>query len=101
MQGFPELRWQGKERMSELDCQGKGRTQGLGQEFYLGWGACMAQLVNCPTSAQVMTSWFMSSSSTSGSGLTAGCLKPVSDSVSPSLPLPGLCFVSLSKINKH
>ena len=39
----------------------------------------------CPTSAQVMTSWFVSSSPTLGSLLAAQSLEPASDSVSPSL----------------
>ena len=47
--------------------------------------AWMAQLVECPTLAQVMISWFVGSSPTSGSGLTAQSLEPVSESVSPSL----------------
>ena len=43
------------------------------------------QSVKCPTSAQVMISWLMDSSLTSGSLLTAQSLEPTSDSVSPSL----------------
>ena len=61
----------------------------------VGWGL---------TSAQVMISWFMSSSPTSGSVLTAQTLEPVSDSVSPSLsaPLPFMLFLSVSqKMNKN
>ena len=42
-----------------------------------GWGAWVAQLVERPTSAQVMISWFASSSPASGSALTAQSLKPV------------------------
>ena len=64
-------------------------------------GAWVAQSVERPTSAQVMISWFMSLSPTSGSVLTPQSLEPVSDSVSPSLsapPLLTLCL-SLSKIN--
>ena len=38
--------------------------------------------------AQIMISQFVSSSPASGSVLTAQSLKPASDSVSPSLPLP-------------
>ena len=45
----------------------------------------VAQLVKRPTSAQVMISRSVSSSPTSGSVLTTQSLKPVSDSVSPSL----------------
>ena len=46
------------------------------------WGAWVAQLVEHPTSAQVMISQFMSSSSASGSVLTAQSLEPALDSVS-------------------
>ena len=63
----------------------------------------MAQLVEHLTSAQVMISWFVSSSPTSGSVLTAQSLEPASDYVSPPFsapPLLTLC-VSLSIINKH
>ena len=39
--------------------------------FKIGvWGAWVAQLAGCPTSAQVMISWFMGSSPESGSVLT-------------------------------
>ena len=55
----------------------------------------MAQLVKCPTSAQVMISWFMGSSPISGSVLTAQSLEPASDSVSVSLPLPHSCLLVL------
>ena len=63
----------------------------------------MAQLVKCPTSYQVMISWFMGSSLLLGSVLIAQSLEPVSDSVSPSLALcPSPTHtLSLSKINKH
>ena len=65
----------------------------------------MAQSVTRQTSAQVMISRFVSSSPTSGSGLTAQSLEPASDSVSPSLSAPPLLelvvSVSLSKTNKH
>ena len=66
-------------------------------------GAWVAQLVECPTSAPVIILQFMSSSPTLGSVLTAQSLEPALDSVSPSLPLPCSCSVSLplSKINKH
>ena len=53
--------------------------------------------------AQVMISWFVGSSPTLGSVLTAQSLEPASNSVSPSLsaaPLLMLCL-SISKINKH
>ena len=63
----------------------------------------MAQSVEHPTSAQVMISRLVSSSSASGSVLTAQILEPASDSVSPSLsapPLLELCLC-LSKMNKR
>ena len=46
-------------------------------------GRWMAQLVERMTSAQVMISWFVSSSPASGSVLTAQSLEPALDSVSP------------------
>ena len=52
----------------------------------------MTQLVERPILAQVMISWFVSSSPTSGSVLTAQSLEPASDSVCVSL--------SLSKMSK-
>ena len=65
----------------------------------------MAPLVERPTSAQVMTSQFMSSSPTSGSVLMAQSLEPTSDSMSPSLsalpPLMLCLSLSPSKINKN
>ena len=48
-------------------------------------GAWVAQLVEHPTSAQVMISQLISSSPTSGPVLTAWRLEPASDSVSLSL----------------
>ena len=51
-------------------------------------GAWVAQSVKHPTSAQVMISWFVGSSPTSGSVLTAWSLETASDSVSPSLCAP-------------
>ena len=48
----------------------------------------MALLAECPTSAQVTISQFMSSSPASGSVLTAQSLEPVWDSVSPCLSTP-------------
>ena len=69
-------------------------------------GAWVAQSVECPTSAQVMISRFMSLSPTLGPVLTAQSLEPASDSVSPCLSL-SLCLslthalsLSPSKINK-
>ena len=61
----------------------------------------MAQSVEHPTLAQVMTSQFVSSNPASGSVLTAQSLEPALDSVSPSPfapPLLVLCL-SLSKIS--
>ena len=66
--------------------------------FILG-GAWEAQLVEHPTSAQVMLSRFVSSSSVWGSVLTVQSLELVSDSVSPSLSAPP--SLSLSQINKY
>ena len=43
------------------------------------WDAWVAQLVKHPTSAQVMISWFVSSSPALGSVLTAQNLEPASD----------------------
>ena len=54
----------------------------------------MAQSVKHLNLAQVMVSWFMSSSPTLGSLLTAQSLEPASDSVSP------LSAPPISK-NKH
>ena len=48
----------------------------------------MAQLVKCPTSAQVMISQFVSLSPVLGSVLSAQSLEPALSSVSPSLSLP-------------
>ena len=66
----------------------------------------MAQLVERPTSAQVMISWFVSSSPALGSQLTTQSLEPASDSVSPSLSAPPPTYalslsLSVAKINKH
>ena len=64
-----------------------------------------AQSVERPTSAQVMISQFVSSSTASGSVLTAQSLEPASDSVSPSLslcPSPAHALsLCLSKMNRH
>ena len=65
-------------------------------KFLVGWGAWVAQSVKLPTSAQVMLSWFVSSSPASGSVLTAQSLEPASDSMSPSLSLPLPCSHSVS-----
>ena len=61
------------------------------------WGTWVAQSVRCPTLAQVMISWFMSSSPASGSVLTAWSLEPASDSVSLSLCPSPACAVSPSQ----
>ena len=55
----------------------------------------MAQLVECPTSAQVMISRFTNLSPALGSMLTAQNLEPASDSMSPSLSTPSLLTLSL------
>ena len=62
-----------------------------------------AQSVKRLTAAQVIISQPVGSTPTSGSVLTAQSLEPASDSVSPSLPLPRSCSVSLSlsKTNKR
>ena len=60
------------------------------------------QSVKHPTSAQVMISWFMSSSPVLGSVRTVQSLEPAWNSVSPSLfALKHLRALSLSKTNKH
>ena len=67
----------------------------------------MAQLVELPTSAQVMISHSVSSSPASGFVLTALSLEPASDSVSsslsdpPQLMLSRSLSLSLSLKNKH
>ena len=66
-------------------------------------GACVAQSVKRPTSAQIMISQFVGSIPASGSVLTAQSLEPASDAVvslSLSLPLPCSHSVSLSQKNK-
>ena len=60
----------------------------------------MAQLVERSTSAQVMISWFVSSSPASGSVLTAQSLEPASGSVSPSLSAPSSLMLCLSLSQK-
>ena len=65
------------------------------------WGAWVAQLIKCPTLAQVMILQFVSLSPESVSVLTAQSLEALSDSVSPSLSAPLLLGLSLSKINKR
>ena len=60
----------------------------------------MLQSVKRPTSAQVMISQFVSSSSALGFVLTAQSLKPALDSVSLSLSAPLPLMLSLSLKNK-
>ena len=66
------------------------------------WGARVAQLVEHPTSAQVIISWFVGLSPALGSVLTAQSLEPALDSVPPSLcPSPAHALsISLSVKNK-
>ena len=63
-------------------------------------GAWVAQLAERPTSAQVMISWFVSSSPVSGSVLTAQNLEPTLDSVSSSLSAPPPLILCLSLSQK-
>ena len=71
-------------------------------KMFLCWGAWVAESVKHQTSAQVMTSWFMSLNPASGSVLTAQRLEPSSDSVFPSLSAPPQLALSLSlSKNKH
>ena len=60
-------------------------------------GTWVAQSVKQLTSAQVMISWFVSSSPALGSVLTAQTLEPALDSVSPSLSVPPLLALCLSR----
>ena len=61
------------------------------------WGAWVAQSVKLSTWTQVMISWFVSWSPTSGSVLTAWSLEPALDSVSPSLSAPTPLALCLKK----
>ena len=62
----------------------------------------MAQSFGHPTSAQIMISWFVSSSPTLGSVLTAQSLEPASDSVFPSFSAPHpLTLCLYQKMHKH
>ena len=63
-------------------------------------GAWVAHTVRHLTSAQVMISWLMPSSPTSGSVVTAQNLEPASKSMSPSLSAPPLLALCLSKMSK-
>ena len=60
----------------------------------------MAQSVERLTSAQIMISWYVGLSPTSGSVLTAQSLDLALDSVSPSLSAPPLLVLSLSLSQK-
>ena len=60
------------------------------------WGAWLAQLVECLTSAQVTISWFMSWSPTSGSLLSAQSRLQILCPSCPS-PVPLLLVLSLSQ----
>ena len=65
-------------------------------------GAWVAQVVELPTSAQVMILRLVGSCPTLGSVLTAQSLGPASDSVSPYLSAPLHFTLSLSPLeNKH
>ena len=67
----------------------KSTTEGEKTDLKLKNGSTwVAQSVKHPTSAQVMTPQFVSSSPTWGSVLTAQSLEPALDSVSPSLSAP-------------
>ena len=80
-------------------CQDKEPNKGNNQEgliIYSVQGIWVTQSVKCPTSAQVMISWLVSSSSVSGSVLTAPSLEPASDSVSLSLCPSHVRALSLS-----
>ena len=85
MKNFTSIR-----RYEMLKNKETGEATKLGQHwnyknFRNKWGTWVAQLVKHPTSARVMISRFVSSSSASGSVLTARSLEPASDSVSLSL----------------
>ena len=66
----------------------------------MGWGAWVAQLVKCLTSAQVMISQFIGLSPTSGSVLTAQSLEPALDFVGLSLSATFSLPLSLSLSQK-
>ena len=68
-------------------------------EYYVMWGTWVAQSVECPTLAQIMLSWFLSSSPTSGSLLLAQSLLWIL--CLPSLPFPSLCSLKTKQTNKH
>ena len=70
-------------------------------KVHLWRGAWAAQLVKCPTSAQVMISQFVGSSPMSGSVLIVQSLEPALDSVSPSLSALPPLMLFLSPKNKQ
>ena len=63
-------------------------------------GTWVVQSVECMTLAQVTILWFVGSSPTSGSVLTAQSLEPALDSVSPSLSASPSHALSLSLSQK-
>ena len=64
--------------------------------IYDGPGSWVAQSVEHPASAQVMTSGSVGSSPALDPVLTAQSLEPASDSVSPSVSAPALLVLFLS-----
>ena len=82
-----------------LDKDGKHTSDVLLKKIWCPRGAWAAQLVKCPTLAQVMISQSVGLSPALGSVLTVWSLEPASDSVSPSLslPLPHSCSFSISQ----
>ena len=64
------------------------------------WGASVVQSVEHPTSAQIMISRFVGSSTALGSVLITWSLEFVSDSVSPPVSAPPLLTLSLSLYQK-
>ena len=74
----------------------RNKTDVAPLKIHMARGTWVAQLVKHPTWAQVMISWFMSSSPISGSVLTAQSLEPASDSVSPPLSAPPMLMLCLS-----
>ena len=93
--------WQACEKIFHI----RKRSSVLGKRKWKPqWGdAWVAQSVKHLTSAQVVISWFVSSSPASGSVLTARSLEPASDSVSLPLSAPRLLLLCLflSKVNKR
>ena len=89
----------GQKRLQGSEEQRQYRTEGYVTNK-IHSGTWVTRSVKCPTSAQVLISWFTSSSPTSGSVLTAQSLEPASDSVSPSLSAPPPLTLCLSLKNK-